>query len=174
MAEEETSSRSAPGATDRNAFRRRSRAVNGKRPPGSRGKCRAGVDPVSPYKGAAGIRRLLNALRYSLAGLRSTFAHEAAFRQEVALAAVLVPLGLALPRSAEMKILLTFGIVLVLVVELLNSAIEATVDRVSLEDHELARRAKDIGSAAVLVSLLLCGLSWTLFLWQRLSESMPV
>ena len=79
MAEEETSSRSAPGATDRNAFRRRPRAVNGKRPPGSRGKCRAGVDPVSPYKGAA-----------------------------------------------------------------------------------------------VLVSLLLCGLSWTLFLWQRLSESVPV
>lgn len=118
----------------------------------------------SPHKGKTGLRRLINAAGYSLEGLRAAARHEDAFRQELALAAVLVPLGLYLGRSGVEKALLVASILLVLVVELLNSAIEATVDRVSLEDHTLAKRAKDIGSAAVMMALLSAAAVWALVL----------
>ncbi|MQY52315.1 diacylglycerol kinase [Rhodocyclus tenuis] len=114
----------------------------------------------SPYKGKTGLRRIFNALGYSLAGLRAAFACEDAFRQEVFLALVLIPLALWLPASGVGHGLMIGSVLLVLIVELLNSAVEATVDRVSLEDHLLAKRAKDIGSAAVFIALLNVALVW--------------
>lgn len=119
----------------------------------------------SPHKGKTGIRRLLNALFYSFAGLRAAFKHEDAFRQEVLLAAVLLPVALVLPVSGTGKALMVASVLLVLVVELLNSAVEAAVDRISLESHRLAKRAKDIGSAAVFVSLVNVLVIWVLVLF---------
>lgn len=120
----------------------------------------------SPYKGKTGLRRLWNAFGYSLAGFRAAYQHEDAFRQEVLLAAVLLPLALWLPVSGISKALMMGSVLLVIIIELLNSAIEATVDRISLDSHVLAKRAKDIGSAAVLVSLLNVLLIWGLVLCQ--------
>jgi diacylglycerol kinase (ATP) len=119
---------------------------------------------AQPHKGVTGLQRIVNATRYSLAGLAAAARHEAAFRQELALAAVMVPLGLWLGADAVERVLLVGSVLLVLVVELLNSAIEAVVDRVSLENHELAKRAKDYGSAAVMVALGLVGAVWLLLL----------
>ena len=118
----------------------------------------------SPHKGKTGLTRIWNAFLYSLAGLRAAFLHEDAFRQEVLLAAVLIPTALLLPASGAGKALMIGTVLLVLIVELLNSAIEAAVDRVSLEDHQLAKRAKDIGSAAVFVSLVSVPAVWLLVL----------
>ena len=118
----------------------------------------------SPFKGKTGLRRVWNALHYSLAGLSAAYRHEDAFRQEVLLAALLLPLALWLPVTGVGKAMMVASVLLVLVVELLNSAIEATVDRVSLENHRLAKRAKDIGSAAVLISLINVALVWGLVL----------
>jgi len=118
----------------------------------------------NPAKGRTGLRRLLDATRYSIAGLAEAARHEAAFRQELLLAAVLVPLGLLLGRTALERALLVGSVLLVLVVELLNSAVEATVDRISLEKHPLAKRAKDLGSAAVMLSLVMLGTVWLLVL----------
>ncbi len=112
---------------------------------------------------ATGMRRLLAAVRHSLEGLRAALG-EAAFRQELALSAVLVPLGLYLGKGGVERALLVGSVLLVLIVELLNSAIEAVVDRVSLEDHALSKRAKDIGSAAVMLALLTLGAVWSLVL----------
>lgn len=112
------------------------------------------IPPESPHKGKTGLRRILNAFLYSVDGLRAAFRHEDAFRQEVLLAALLLPAAFVVPASGPGRALLVASVLLVLVVELLNSAVEATVDRISLEDHRLAKRAKDIGSAAVLISLL--------------------
>ncbi len=118
----------------------------------------------SPYKGKTGLRRLVNALGYSLAGFRAAYKHEDAFRQEVLLATVLIPLALWLPESAIGKAMMIGSVLLVIIVELINSAIEATVDRISLENHDLAKRAKDIGSSAVLVSLVNVLVIWGLVL----------
>ena len=118
----------------------------------------------SPHKGKTGLTRVWNALHYSLAGLRAAFEHEDAFRQEVFLAAVLIPLALLLPASGIGHALMIAAVLLVMIVELLNSAIEATVDRVSIENHPLAKRAKDIGSAAVFVALLNVLIVWLLVL----------
>lgn len=118
----------------------------------------------SPYKGKTGLRRLLNAFGYSLAGFRAAYKHEDAFRQEVLLAFVLIPLALFLPASGIGKALMIASVLLLIIVELVNSAIEATVDRISLENHTLAKRAKDIGSAAVLVSLVNVLVVWGLVL----------
>jgi diacylglycerol kinase (ATP) len=118
----------------------------------------------SPHKGKTGLTRVWNALHYSLAGLRAAFKHEDAFRQEVFLAAVLIPLALLLPASGMGHALMIAAVLLVMIVELLNSAIEATVDRVSIENHPLAKRAKDIGSAAVFVALLNVLIVWVLVL----------
>jgi diacylglycerol kinase (ATP) len=117
-----------------------------------------------PHKGATGIRRLLNATRHSLEGLAAAVQHEAAFRQELLLAAVLVPLGLWLGDDGIERALLVGTVLMLLVVELLNSAIEAVVDRVSLENHALAKRAKDYGSAAVMIALATTGIAWLLLL----------
>ncbi|MDD2702096.1 MAG: diacylglycerol kinase, partial [Sideroxydans sp.] len=118
-------------------------------------------------KGKAGLRRLWNAFGYSLAGFRAAYKPEDAFRQEVWLTLVLVPLALWLPVSMIAKALMIGSVLLVIIVELINSAIEATVDRISLENHDLAKRAKDIGSSAVLVSLLNVGVVWGLILFGK-------
>ena len=112
-----------------------------------------GLAEESPFKGKTGLRRLLNALRYSLEGFASAYRHEDAFRQEVLLAAVLVSVSFWLHVSGLERAVMLASVMLVLVVELLNSAVEAAVDRVSLERHRLSKRAKDIGSAAVFVAL---------------------
>ncbi len=118
----------------------------------------------SPYKGKTGLTRLWNAVGYSLAGFRAAYKHEDAFRQEVLLAALLIPLALWLPVGHIGKALMIASVLLVLMVELLNSAVEAAVDRISLENHNLAKRAKDIGSSAVLVSLINVLVVWALVL----------
>lgn len=119
----------------------------------------------SPHKGRTGLIRIWNATTYSIAGLSEAFRHEDAFRQEVLLAAVLIPVALLLPASGGGKALMAGSVVLVLVVELLNSAVEAAVDRISLDDHALAKRAKDIGSAAVMLALINVPLVWMLVLF---------
>lgn len=119
----------------------------------------------SPHKGKTGLRRIWNALFYSFDGLKAAYRHEDAFRQEVWLAVVLIPLALFLPASGTGKALMIASVLVVLIVELLNSAVEATVDRVSLEHHRLAKRAKDIGSAAVLFSLINVAVVWILVLF---------
>jgi len=126
------------------------------------------MEGESPFKGKTGVQRLINAARYSLEGLAAAARHEDAFRQELLLAAVLVPLGLWLGHDGVERALLVGSMLMVLVVELLNSAVEATVDRVSLEDHLLAKRAKDLGSAAVMMSLVTVGAVWLLVLLPRL------
>lgn len=108
----------------------------------------------SPFKGKTGLTRLWNASQYSIAGLKDAYRLEDAFRQEVLLAAILIPAAIFIPVSGIAHALMIGSVLLVLIVELLNSAIEATVDRVGLEKHLLSKRAKDIGSAAVLVALL--------------------
>ncbi|MFG5408165.1 diacylglycerol kinase [Piscinibacter sakaiensis] len=118
-------------------------------------------------KGRTGLDRVLHAAGHSLRGLRDAWRGEAAFRQELVLAAIALPLAVWLGRGWVETALLLGSLVLVLIVELLNSAIEATVDRVSMDLHELSRRAKDMGSAAVLLALLLCGGVWGTALWQR-------
>ncbi len=118
----------------------------------------------SPFKGKTGLRRIWNAFNYSLAGLRAAFRHEDAFRQEAILATILLPLAFWFNVSASERTLMVFSILLVLIVELLNSAIEATVDRISLDNHRLAKRAKDIGSAAVFIALLNVVMVWGLIL----------
>ncbi len=118
----------------------------------------------SPFKGKTGVRRLVAALGYSLRGIAAAFRQEDAFRLESLLALILVPTALALRVSGTARALMIASILLVLVVELLNSAVEAAVDRISLEPHYLAERAKDIGSAAVFVSLINVAFVWLLIL----------
>jgi diacylglycerol kinase (ATP) len=119
----------------------------------------------SPHKGKTGLRRVWNAMFYSIEGLKAAYRHEDAFRQEVLLAVLLIPLALFLPAPGLGKALMIASVLLVLIVELLNSAVEATVDRVSLEHHRLAKRAKDIGSAAVMMSLANVVVVWLLVLF---------
>jgi diacylglycerol kinase (ATP) len=126
------------------------------------------MNAESPFKGKTGVQRVINATRYSLEGLAAAARHEDAFRQELLLAAVLVPLGLWLGADGVERALLVGSVLMVLVVELLNSAVEAVVDRASPEHHELAKRAKDYGSAAVMIALAATGLVWVLLLLPRL------
>ncbi len=118
----------------------------------------------SPFKGKTGLRRVWNAMFYSMDGLRAAYRHEDAFRQEAWLAALLIPLALFLPASGIGHALMIASVLLVLIVELVNSAIEAAIDRISLENHNLSKRAKDIGSAAVLVALINVAVTWALVL----------
>lgn len=118
----------------------------------------------SPKTGATGLTRLVKAFRYSCAGLAAAFRHEAAFRQECALAAVAIPVALLSSANGIGKALLVGSVLLLMIVELINSAIEAEVDRVSLARHPLAKRAKDIGSAAVLLALVNLVVVWALVL----------
>jgi len=122
----------------------------------------------NPHKGRTGLSRIVHATGYSAQGIGAAVRHESAFRQELLLAVVMLPAALWLGRSWVEGVLLAGTVLLVLIVELLNSGIEAVVDRVSYEHHELSKRAKDYGSAAVLLSLLLCGGTWGTLLWQRL------
>ncbi|MVW80853.1 diacylglycerol kinase [Bordetella sp. 02P26C-1] len=115
---------------------------------------------ISPFKSSGGLRRVLNAMRYSLQGLRAALTHEAAFRQELALAVVMIPAAFFLGRSLTEVAILIGTVISVLVVELMNSAIEALADAISVETHPLLGRAKDLGSAAVLLMLLLTGGIW--------------
>ncbi len=114
-----------------------------------------------------GLRRIFRAAGYSFRGLAAAVRHEAAFRQELALCALLAPLGWWLGQTPPERALLLGSLLLVLIVELLNSAVEAAIDRIGPEHHELAGRAKDLGSAAVFVSLVLVVLVWSLIGWAR-------
>ncbi|MBU2640431.1 MAG: diacylglycerol kinase [Thiobacillus sp.] len=121
-------------------------------------------EPVSPYKGKTGLRRLFNAVGYTWDGLRAAFRHEDAFRQEVFLALLLIPLAVYLGESGVERALMIAAVLGVLMVELLNSAVEAAVDRISLEHHLLIKRAKDMGSAAVMIALVNVVAVWGLVL----------
>jgi len=126
--------------------------------------------PFNPYKGNRGFTRAWHALKNSLNGFRVAIREESAFRQELRLAVLLVPIGIAVPVYAVSHVLLIGSVLLVLIVELLNSSVEAAIDRISLERHELSRRAKDLGSAAVSVALLVCGLTWVLLVGPLLAH----
>jgi diacylglycerol kinase (ATP) len=119
-------------------------------------------ESAAPLKSKPGLTRIVNALGYSIKGLVAAFRHEAAFRQELFLVAIALPLGLYLGESGVERALLSGSLLLVLIVELLNSAVEAIVDKTSPEFHDLAGRAKDLGSAAVMTSLVLAGVVWGL------------
>jgi diacylglycerol kinase (ATP) len=116
----------------------------------------------SPYKSLGGPRRVWNALRYSMRGLAFALRVESAFRQELTLAVILVPTAIALALPPLETLALIASIVLVLIVELVNSSIESAVDRISLDHHRLSGRAKDLGSAAVFLALMLCLVTWLL------------
>jgi diacylglycerol kinase (ATP) len=118
----------------------------------------------SPFKGKTGLRRLCNAFFYTLDGLSAAYRHEDAFRQEVWLAAAMIPVALFLPVPGLGRAMMVASVLLVLIVELINSAIEAAIDRISLESHSLSKRAKDIGSAAVMVALINVIVTWALVL----------
>ena len=122
----------------------------------------AGLPGESPYKSVGGIGRIANALRYSLRGLVQAVRIESAFRQELIGAAVLVPLALVLDLPPLETVALVGSVVLVLIVELVNSSIEAAIDRISFDHHRLSGRAKDLGSAAVFLALLWCAVTWGL------------
>jgi len=127
---------------------------------GTRSPSTKAAAPVSPYKGKTGWTRIRNALFYSVDGFAAALRNEDAFRQEVLLALVLTPIALSASVSSAGKAMMVASVLLVLVVELLNSGIEAVTDRVSLEDHVLAKQAKDMGSAAVLLSLINVPVVW--------------
>jgi diacylglycerol kinase (ATP) len=122
---------------------------------------------TNEFKGRTGIDRIVHAARNSLNGLRAAYVGESAFRQETWLAVIMLPTAFWLGRNAIEVALLAATVLLVLIVELLNSAIEAVVDRVSFEWHDLSKRAKDIASAAVLLSLLLSAGVWSMVIAQR-------
>ena len=118
----------------------------------------------NPYKGKTGIKRLANAFTYSVAGTFAAFKHEDAFRQEVILSSVLIPLAIYLGQTGIEQALMIASVLLVIIVELLNSSVEVTVDRISVKRHKLSKRAKDIGSAAVFFSLINAAVIWFLIL----------
>src|SRR5262245_34294564 len=120
----------------------------------------------SPHKGKTGLRRVLNAAGYSLEGLAAAARHEGAFRQELMIFIVATPVALYFGRTGLERALLIGVLFLVLIVELLNSAVEAAVDRISFENHRLAKRAKDIGSAAVMLSIVNAVAVWLLILFS--------
>jgi diacylglycerol kinase (ATP) len=122
------------------------------------------MDKESPFKGKTGVGRVWNAFFYSVDGFKAAFRHEDAFRQELLLTLICIPLAFWLEPGAVGRALMIASLFLILIVELVNSAIEAVVDRVSLEKNHLAKRAKDIGSAAVLLSLVNAATIWILVL----------
>lgn len=129
------------------------------------------VEKEMTKPGRTGLKRVIWAGYYSYRGLHSALKNEAAFRQELALLLVLIPLAFWLGETVEQQLLLIGPCVLVVVVELVNSAIEAVVDRIGSERHVLSGQAKDMGSAAVLLSLLLVAVSWGLIGWNRFCGS---
>ena len=125
--------------------------------------------PVSQFKSKSGIKRIVSAFFYSIDGFRAAWANEHAFRQELLLFVVGAAVALVLKVSALQKLLLIGVLVLVLIVELINSAIEAVVDRVSLEHHPLSKNAKDFGSAAVFLACVLALATWAVVLLERIA-----
>jgi diacylglycerol kinase (ATP) len=121
----------------------------------------------NPHKGRTGLNRIIHAAGYSMAGLKAAYNGESAFRQETWLAVVLVPLAFGVGQTWIEVALLAGSVLIVMIVELLNSAIEAAIDRIGFEMHDLSARAKDIASAAVLLSLTLCAGIWGAALWHR-------
>jgi len=117
--------------------------------------------------GHTGLQHLVHSTRYSLKGLKAAFRNEAAFRQELGVCVVLLPLAWWVGQGPVEWILLMGSCLLVLIIELINSAIESVVDRIGSERHELSGRAKDIGSAAVMLSLFIAGLTWALLTWEK-------
>lgn len=120
-----------------------------------------------PHKARTGLQRIVHATGYSIAGLSAAWRHESAFRQECVLAVLMLPAAWWLGHSWVETALLAGSVMAVLIVELLNSAVESAVDRVSADLHPLSKRAKDLGSAAVMLSLVTCGAVWCAALWQR-------
>lgn len=120
---------------------------------------------AAEFKGKKGLRRLWNALGYSRDGLIAAWRNEAAFREEILLAAIAIPLAFYLGKSSVDRALMIGSVLLILIVEILNSAVEAVVDKASPEKSELAKRAKDMGSAAVLLSLINAAAIWACLLW---------
>lgn len=116
--------------------------------------------PRSPYKGTSGVQRILNATSYSLAGFKAAFQNEAAFRQIILINTLLIPLSFFMPVSRVEQVLMIVVCLLAILVELINSAIEAVVDRVSMAQHPLSKNAKDMGSAAQFVALAIIALTW--------------
>ncbi len=114
-----------------------------------------------------GLKRIYNAFFFSVHGFKACFKTEEAFQQEVFLAAIMIPLALWLGDGAIEKSILIGTVILVLIVEILNTAVERAIDRISFEKHELSKEAKDMGSAAVLLSLILCGVVWALILTPK-------
>jgi len=114
----------------------------------------------NPHKGNRGLVRAWRAAINSMSGLRFAVLEESAFRQELTLVVLLTPVAFVLPATVVERILLLGTLLLVLIVELLNSSVEAAIDRISLERHSLSKRAKDFGSAAVMLALILCGGTW--------------
>jgi diacylglycerol kinase (ATP) len=121
----------------------------------------------NPHKGRTGVDRIVRATGYSIEGLATAYRGESAFRQEFWLAVLMLPAAFWLGRNWIEIVLLAGSVMLVLIVELLNSGIESAIDRVSFEMHDLSKRAKDLASAAVFLSLLLCAGIWAAALWQR-------
>jgi diacylglycerol kinase (ATP) len=121
--------------------------------------------------GNIGVRRIVNATLFSVAGLRAAWRNEAAFRQECALAVVLIPAALWVGRTGAERALLIGSCLLMLIVELLNTAIECVVDRIGADHHDLSGRAKDVASAAVFVSLCVVLATWALIVWDRFSAA---
>ena len=122
---------------------------------------------TNPHKGRTGLDRVIRATGYSIEGLTAAYRGESAFRQEFWLAVVMLPAALWVGNGWVETALLMASVLLVLIVELLNSGIEAAIDRVSFEIHDLSKRAKDLASAAVLLSLVLCGGVWLAAIWHR-------
>jgi len=125
---------------------------------------------TNPFKGRTGLERVWRATGYSIAGLKVAYRGEPAFRQEAWIAIVMLPAAFWLGRSWTEVALLAGSVLLVLIVELLNSGIEAAIDRVSFELHDLSKRAKDLASAAVFLSLVLCGGIWLAAFWCRFAK----
>ena len=123
------------------------------------------MSSAQEFKGKKGLTRLWNALGYSRDGIAAAWRHEAAFREEVLLAIISIPLAFYLGKTGVDRALLVGSIILILIVEILNSAVEAVVDKASPEMHDLAKRAKDMGSAAVLLSLVNAAVVWACVLW---------
>lgn len=124
---------------------------------------------ISEFKSKSGLKRIFSAFGYSMAGFKSAWRSEHAFRQELFVVVIATIAALLLPVPAWQKLLLIAVFVLVLIVELINSAIEAVVDRVSLERNPLSKNAKDFGSAAVLLTLMLAAATWLVILWPLFS-----
>jgi diacylglycerol kinase (ATP) len=137
------------------------------RPLGDRGEAET-AEARSPFKGKTGIVRLINAFFNSCDGLADAWRHESAFRQELLLAALLIPTALCVPATPVERAVLIASVLLVIIVELLNTSVEAAIDRISFERHSLSKRAKDIGSAAVLVTLLLLASVWAAILVPKI------